>query len=947
VSDFLNTVLPAGGWFCAAIFEGDLRKQQFYSSHDELATGIDSAVDSGADIYFALASFDAKSRKAEHATHLRSVFVDLDCGEGKHYPDQAAASSALRAFIDSHNVPRPTYVVNSGGGLHAYWAFERDLEVSEWLPLARAFKTLCLANGLMIDPAVTADVARILRAPGTFNYKQSTAREVQILYRGKPVNVAAFEALLPPAPVDLSAARAYGMDQTTNDLARGDLDPCSFARIAKKSLKGAGGCRQIRHALESAATLEEPLWRAALSVAANCEDGTTAIHKLSKSHPGYSYEDTEEKAQRLLHKPYTCEWYKSNYAAGCAGCTHKIGSPIVLGRFVKEATPTEAGGYLIEAKLEDAVDASPLPVAMPALPHGYFRGASGGIYRRSSGPDGEPVAIEIYPYDLYVEERFYDTDEEGDGEGEQVTVCINLPQDGMRRFVAPLSSLMAPDAMRTILSKHGVIAYGKQVNLIMGYLASAIHKLQTSSVSHRTRSQMGWTPERHFVVGNLEYTPAGPKLAPPASTVRHMAPWFHSKGTVEGWRDVISTYNTEGFEPLAFAFLVGAGSVLLQLLDSPQVKGGVVHLVSNESGSGKTSAQMAINSIFGMPREMLLGRDDTANAKIQAMGMFNSICTTIDEITSMQPHEISDLVYNATNGRGKHRMEAQANKLRVNKATWSLFTVTSGNSVLSDMLLANKSAAEGELKRLVELRAYKPSDDLARSVVARFNALSHNYGVAGPIYIQHVVSNYDRVSAALKAAHEKVVVDYGFDRTDRFFTAQLACATMAGSIMSKLGLIDLDVQRIIRYGIEAVRGSKTTAEAVAGSPSTLALETLAAFIAENYNNTLIIKSEASGEAAITSPKGALRIRYEPDTQEMIIVAADLRKYFVERRVDMKASIQEFQACGALKIGKDGQPTIHRRPAAGAQNSSMRGTPTRCYVFDVAKLGLSSLMGDGS
>jgi len=944
VSDFLSTVLPSHGLYCAAAFKGELKKQRFYSDLDSLDVAMQQLDAAGVETYYALASFSEKSRKTEHATHLRSIFIDIDCGPTKKYKDQSAGAVALQEFLQAQNVPSPTFIVNSGGGLHAYWAFDQDVAVAQWAPMARGFKTLCLANGLMIDPAITADAARVLRAPGTHNHKQAPARPVQILHRGKVLSVAGFAACLPPAPPDLSAAKVYGMDTTTASIARGDLEPCNFARIVRKSVKGTTGCSQIRIAIEDAAQLEEPRWRAALSIAANCEDSHTAIHKLSRAHPGYTPEDTIEKAQRLAGKPYTCEWYRTNYSADCAGCPHKLGSPIQLGRKVAEAPANESGGYTIETHLDDATPNAPvLPVEIPPLPYGYFRGAQGGIYRRSAGPDGEPIEVEIYPHDLYVEERFYDSDEEGDGEGEQVTVCLNLPRDGMRRFVAPLASLMAPDALRNLLAKHGVVAYGKQVTLIMAYIASAIQKLQTTSTSHRTRSQMGWTPERHFVVGTVEYAPGGPRLAPPASTVRHLTPWFHHKGSIEGWRDVISTYNTVGFEPLAFAFLVGVGSPLLQLLDSPQVKGGVVHLVSNQSGSGKTSAQMAINSLFGMPGKMLLTEKDTFNAKMQAMGMFNSICMTIDEITKMQPDEASELVYSATTGRGKHRMESQSNKLRVNHSSWCMFTVTSSNAVLSDILLANKSASEGELKRLVELRVEKPAEDISREMVARFNELEQHYGVAGPVYIQYIVSNYDEIAQRLKTMHEDIVTKYGFDRTDRFFTAMLACAVMAGLLLKRLNLVELDLQRIVAYGISAVKGAKTTAETSSGSPTTLALEALAGFISENISNTLVIKSEASGEASVQEPRGALRMRYEPDSRELVIIAADLRNYFVTRRIDMKASVQEFIQMGALKVSRDGSPTISRRPAAGAGSSSISGAPVRCYVFDSVKLGVQPLL----
>ena len=60
-----------------------------------------------------------------------------------------------------------------------------------------------------------------------------------------------------------------------------------FRDILEKSING-DGCPQLLYAYENQTTLEEPLWRAALSVAHRCSDGEKAIHMLSKQHPDYS-----------------------------------------------------------------------------------------------------------------------------------------------------------------------------------------------------------------------------------------------------------------------------------------------------------------------------------------------------------------------------------------------------------------------------------------------------------------------------------------------------------------------------------------------------------------------------------------------------------------------------------------------------------------------------------
>ena len=185
---------------------------------------------------------------------------------------------------------------------------------------------------LKVDPAVSADAARVLRMPDTKHLKGNPL-PVQLVQEGVITPLAEFRKLIPAVQVDLSAAKAYGVDAMTRSLATGDYPPSEFARLVRRSLKGAG-CAQITHAVQNAASLDEPLWRAALSIAWLCTDAETAIHTLSRSHPEYTPENTVAKAQ-LTKGPMTCEWYRNNYPDHCAGCQQQVTSPISLGRKIE------------------------------------------------------------------------------------------------------------------------------------------------------------------------------------------------------------------------------------------------------------------------------------------------------------------------------------------------------------------------------------------------------------------------------------------------------------------------------------------------------------------------------------------------------------------------------------------------------------------------------------
>jgi hypothetical protein len=222
-----------------------------------------------------------------------------------------------------------------------------------------------------------------------------------------------------------------------------------------------------------------------------------------------------------------------------------------LGKFV-EAAPVEDDQYIIETPEDESAPA--LTTSIPAYPFPYFRGVNGGVYKKERTPDGEEKDVEIYPYDLYLTERFFDSDKYGNGEGEMVGVNLHMKQDGIRRFYAPVTTLFTKDKMRDLLIKNGVIAYGNHLDAIMAYFASTLRKLQSQYAANKTRSQMGWTPDGlGFVVGELEYTAAGTKLAPPASGTRELAEAFKPTGTLEEWSKIANFYNRPGLEPHALA----------------------------------------------------------------------------------------------------------------------------------------------------------------------------------------------------------------------------------------------------------------------------------------------------------------------------------------------------------------------------------------------------------
>lgn len=141
----------------------------------------------GDDVYFACAEYlTPDSRKADNAAGARALWVDIDCGEqkaaeGKGYATKDDGMAALPKFHIPAGLPGPTHIFDSGSGLHAYWVLSTLLPAAEWKAVALQLKALCKKLGFLADPSRTADIASVLRVPGTLNHKYTPPKPVALI----------------------------------------------------------------------------------------------------------------------------------------------------------------------------------------------------------------------------------------------------------------------------------------------------------------------------------------------------------------------------------------------------------------------------------------------------------------------------------------------------------------------------------------------------------------------------------------------------------------------------------------------------------------------------------------------------------------------------------------------------------------------------------------------
>ena len=929
LKQFYEKALPTQGVYCVTSIAGDKKvTNKFAETLDGVYELIEKSVAKQANTFVALGTFDGYSRKADDCLFVRSFFIDLDVGPTKEYATKEDAKASVISLIMQTGLPEPV-LVDSGGGIHAYWLMDEDIPKDEWKPYAEKFKTLC-QQYIAIDPVVTADAARIMRAPETLNHKTNPPLPTSVVSDEIAVygwqEFRAFlngdEAVQEPAQQrsqeseDVLASVPKGLDEDTKAILKLDNFAKNFEVLAQKSVDDEGGCAQIKFILENSAALEEPLWFAGLSIAKFCDDGSTAIHEISNPDPRYTHANTEEKASRFP-APRTCDWFASNYPERCQICSHrgKITSPIQLAREFKPAAP---------ANKADTVWQEPNTKTIPDFPDfmmPFVRGHNGGIYfvpapkTDKQGKKHQDDPILILAHDLYPVKRMVSPHD-----GECLQMRTILPFDGEREFLLPMKQVYAKEALKSIMSSNGVFFASHHDQHLMNYIIKWGQYLQTTDKALQMRMQMGWTQDRtdkewdsrSFVIGRKEITRTGEIIEAPSSPfVRGLSRHITQNGTYARWRESIDYLNLPQFELHAFAAMSGFGSPLMCYTSTS----GVVMSLTGKSGNAKTGAMYAGLSVFGHPKDLSVVKATDNGLTGRYLGL-HSLMFGLDEVGDMKAEEIGGLIHNVSHGKAKIRMQGSVNAEREYEMSASLTAVLTSNHGLYGKLEALKMNPDGEAARLIEFEVYRPKilDNNAKLGEHIFDAFKYNYGHAGPLFIQHIMKQGDNyVADNIAKWEEKFLNDFGNFAEYRFYKNLVGSNFGGSSMANQAGITGWELDRIYH---ETVLKMIEIREKVVKVNRTDYPSVLGDFINKNMGNILVLKD---GKVTM-EPRGQIVGRIVSEDNLLQVSKTEFKKFLAERKVSSREFEFDMRQQNILFDDKKGRLTtgwksaIHVDPA---------------------------------
>lgn len=848
--DFLSAVLPpqGNGYYCVAELSSKKKEHFFTEALEDTQGKTNDWCEAQRDVYVALATFAAPGkREAKKAQAIRALFIDMD-----NYPTKREAALALGAFLEKTGLDAQgnPWIVSSGGGLHCYWPFAEAVDIASWKPVAENFKRLCKQEGLTIDMTVTADAARVLRIPGTLNFKKKygTPRPVRVLARGSEF---AFDQLahairsLLLAPVaepvraeGIEGVRPQAAEMSPNGIKLFENSATRFKPIWLRTKEGTG-CGQLAHYIENAQSEGmEPLWRGLLSLTKVCEDGDKASAWLTKMHP-YTPARMQQKLS-AIKGPYPCTKLDSENPGVCPSCPHwgKITNPLALGR--ETMLDTSERTLEIPAAAESTVtESESTTVTRPTPPKGFAYGARGGVFMEREIEDGDghkqKRQIMLLPYDLFVVDIL-------NSGGEHTVHMLAMRPTGALDITLPMKAVVSKDETAKVLAQQNVVASfgtGNDKNLAE-YVRACVEQTSIGRSTVRVPSSFGWQPDNSFVFAGRIFTKDAPPARVPMPGLENIIINTEPRGSLDKWRELIQMFVGRRMYSHLAILLAGASAPFMRFTG---IYGMTYHCASTASGTGKTLALEAAASIWGHPTHYRTGKETSPVAMQQRLGLLNSMPLVTDEITSKNRDNFEwfpAFLLDMTEGRGKERMESGANKERLNLSTWMTVCLMSSNTNAVDYLTGGRRhASEGELRRLLE---FVQNDQLKWEPheIELIKSMQHNYGVAGYALADYLAKHVDEFRDLVTKTTARMYIEFKATNDERFWMAGIGAAITAGIVMGSkhAGIIDLPIRSIIEQFKKVVEHMRASMKHSAKS----AEDVLNAYTRDFYGNFVVLKA---------------------------------------------------------------------------------------------------------
>jgi hypothetical protein len=819
---------------------------------------------------------------AIQANKFKTLAIDIDAGKVSDTPTYDTSEQALAAlvqFVKNSGVPVPM-VVASGHGFHAYWPLTEPVDKDTWRELGVGLKNLCVAHGLKIDPGKVHDPSMVLRPLDTLN-KGNLVRVIvpgagfhssDALAKKLAVNSSGPRRMVVTEKMRLNETAACGLN---------DYPPVDHRLIAER-------CLQIKAATnDGGRKASYDQWFLTIGVAKYAIEPELAAKEWTGNHPDYSEDSAEKKSNDYKANGLPkCSTFDSKIPGICGKCPHwgLSNSPYHLGipapkplnglpfKPIHEQQQTEAKAPPSqEQPIQESIQSEPeeyIPTpdfhidpkqCAPAVdpPKPFMRTEKGiGLTR-------EGVWQSVCEYDVFPTHIVRDPSLGYS----MVEWAWYKPHVGYTRMLIRASSIFNDNStveLNNALADNGLLIESKVKQAMMGaYMRAYTQALQKHQASVDLYDSFGWKDNNtRFVIGSTEFRrEKDGSISTHEVGVSKMISakeydkTFSVRGDIKAWATWTSVLDHPS---LAVHQIELARAFMAPLIHFTGLRGVVFSLVG-PSGRGKTTMQRWAASVYGAPDKVNTTANDTQMSMVQRMGVWGCLPLAIDEATLIKPEHLANLIYWGTQGQDRNRANevTQAN-------TWALPLSLSTNRSLRDKATTVGADVDAIQMRMLEFeipesQIFADSSDFGRRM---FLMSGDNYGLAGRVYIQFLLSKGEDGIRADIEAHTKYIADaykFAFEGKERFWQTAVVLCDLGSKYAKELGLIKYDYSKGTQAMLDQLGEQRIALAGTRLDSYDLIADYLAQF---NGMSVTILYKDGRAIQQQPYPKGEIRIRKE-------------------------------------------------------------------------------------
>jgi len=730
-------------------------------------------------------------RKYPNIAGCKNLYMDMDVKPGA-YATRDEADVAFWGFIDQAQIPEPTIMVGSGtGGFHAYWTLNEIFDQKIFSDLANRLVSAALQFGVVFDTACTVDATRVLRIPGTKNFKRNPAGDLVTLEldTGADIDFQMMkDALAQFKPASTSNSVRVTGASLNDDMTGGGvgkLPPIEVEKVAEF-------CPLIKDTLEQggANLKDDPQWHAVGTIAYYCTEPRPTFHRLSEKNPNYNPDEADKKFNDIENQhsqervgPYKCERIEGTGIPQCAACPYRT----------ENTTPTALPFKHARANSNVASFANPYPNSSD-LPREYYRGNDNLIYTTEE-KEGGSVEKCVFKYPIFIASGFveeavpshrisFDTTQ---GNSTRVTKTFDTAIIGDKgMFARSFSAQSLPLSGDTEVVRRFFLAY-------LSLLRSGVNMVDVPP--------FGWHVDGE---GNRGFAFAGEFTSNKGTTRAKrgdsgMADRYGFAGDRAVWTNLANTIITPDRPDLA---MLVASSFAAPLVHLSGQKGFIVGAFG-ESGVGKSTALTLNQAVWGKP--LLDGLDDTDTYVFNKAGQLKHLPLLHDEIRNEQQiATFCKFVFQLTKGTERNRA-FRTGQAKPTQTFETLIAYAANVSMVSAVM--KKDPQEANALRIFEVPSVEKvskNKQLTSTVAASVKLLDENYGMIGRDYAAWIGPRQLAIKAALLKFQEDFEKKYNLPQKERFWGAHIATNLLGATIATKQGycifpLVELEAYLVAQW----------------------------------------------------------------------------------------------------------------------------------------------------